>query len=392
MKIRINKEKLFCAMTCMYVFATIIVDFFRKLGNEQSLEVIRNIIYIICFLYVIIHIYLNRKIKLDIIFLLIFPLQAFITLWITPEIKPVLSFFILYYFSRDFVGYYLFSRLCTPEIFKNSRWLLFIIALLYSMVIVLQGFRSDNYMLSSYNLIIPASILLIYGMKDFKIVYLFGGFISCLTILLYGARGALVCVGIAIILFMINDFFKEKISVGKVVLTACIIMGGVGVILNFNQILIRVYELTGSRTIRLILSGNIINGYGRAKTYNAFWNEITANPFVYRGILSDRILAAEMMNQPVSRGTYAHNIIFEIIYEYGIVLGTLILLFIFGCFGVCIYKIIKKNNRDLFILFISIFPAGFCSLFFSGSYLSTHYFWMLVGLTYNVLKGKFSNL
>lgn len=152
------------------------------------------------------------------------------------------------------------------------------------------------------------------------------------------------------------------------------------------------YHITGSRTIKLILTGNAVNGYGRAEMYIAFKDAIMENPFQYRGILSDRVLAAKMMNQPISRGTYTHNIIYEILYEYGMPLGTVILLFIFGCVGLCLYKIIKKKDDDLFILFIAIFPVGFCSLFFSGSYLTTHYFWMLMGLTYNVLKGRFSKL
>lgn len=217
MRLRINKDKLFGMVTIIYVFATLLVDIFRKLGNfEQGLETIRNMIYVFCFLFVIVHIFWERKLKLDIIFVLfVFPAQVFITLLITPEISPVLSFFILFYFSRSFVGYYLFSRLGNVKIFANNKGLMFIIAMGYCGMIISQGFRSDSYMASSYNLIIPTCILLIYGIKDFKIIYLLGGALSCFTILLYGARGALLCTGIGIAAFLLKYILKEKIPYKK---------------------------------------------------------------------------------------------------------------------------------------------------------------------------------
>lgn len=393
MRIHINRDRLFCAVTIIYVFATIVVDIFRKLGSGQGLETIRNIIYIFCFLFVLYNIYVERMIKLDIVFFLFFfPLQAFITLLITPEIAPVFSFFILYYFSRDFVGYYLFSRLGDAGILKKNRWLMLVVALSYSIMVVLQGFRYDSYMLSSYNLIIPTCILLFYGMKEFQFVYLFGGSISCLTILLYGARGAFFCVGIGVVLFLSRYIFQGRVTVKQVILVTSISVGLILIIINFYTILGKIYEITGSRTVRLILTGNVVNGYGRAEMYSAFRTEIAEAPLKYRGILADRVLAAKMMNQSIARGTYAHNIVYEILYEYGVILGAPILFSIFYCVGTCIYKVIKKQNDDLYILLISIFPVGFCSLFFSGSYLSTHYFWMLMGLSYNVIKGKFSKL
>lgn len=392
MKIRINKDKLFYAIVMIYVFATIIVDVFRKLGNEHNLEILRNGIYFLCFLFVIFHIYTTGRLGIDIIIMLLFPLQAFVTLLIMPKITPVLSFFILYYYSRDFVGYYLFSRLNNVEILKNNKWFMLIITLVYSMMIILQGFSSESYMPSSYNLIIPTCILLFYGLKDLKVAYILVGGISCLTILAYGARGALFCVGVGVILFFINNFLKEKVTIQKIILITSIALVFIVTVINFSEILEKIYEMTGSRTVRLILTGNIVNNYGRDKIYGAFRNAIMEEPFKYRGILSDRILAAQMMNQTVSRGTYAHNIIYEILYEYGVLLGSIILLFIVFALWKSICKIINLKNDDLFLLFISIFPAGFCSLFFSGSYLNTHYFWMLAGLMYNIIRGNFSKL
>ncbi len=391
MKLRINKNKLFDTMLIIYVFATLIVDIFRKLGNGQGLEIIRNFIYILVLLFVIVHIYMERSFRWDLLFiLLIFPFQAFITLLITPKIAPVFSFFILYYFSRDFVGYYLFSRLGNMEVFKMNRTLIFLISICYSVMIILQGFRSDSYMLSSYNLIIPTCILLIYGMKEFKAIYFLGGSISFLTILLYGARGAVFCVGVGVILFLFKHIVDRKFNSKKMVLALIISSAVLWLVINFEYILKKILKMTNSRTIRLLLTGNIINGYGRSELYDAFKREISSNPFEFRGILADRVLAAQIMNQPISRGTYAHNIIYEILYEYGLIFGFFVLLFIFICLGCCIRKVIRIGNEDLFILLVSIFPVGFCSLFFSGSYLTTHYFWILMGLTYNILRGNFA--
>lgn len=393
MKLRINKNHFFCLISIIYVLATLFVDIFRKLGSEYGLETIRNVIYIICFLFVIIHMLYKKKMSMDLVFFFcFFPIQSFLTMLITPQIKPVFSFFLLYYFSRDFVGYYLFSRLKNFKIFQDNIFLILIVAVGYSLMIIVQGFDNASYMASSYNLIIPTCILVMYGIKNFKMIYLIGGSVSFLTVFLYGARGALFCLGVGITLFLLWNLIKEKVSVFNVILIACISGMVILVLLNYNEILRELYRLTGSRTIRLIMSGNIVNGYGRREIYNAFIFEICKEPLKYRGILADRVLAAEMMKQPISRGTYAHNIIYEIVYEYGLILGTAILFFLFLIIGTCIYKVIKNKNYDLFILYISIFPAGFCSLFFSGSYLTTHYFWILMGLTYNILKGHFSHI
>lgn len=391
MKLHIKKDKVFSVTVLIYVFATLFVDIFRKIGYfEQELEMIRNSIYIICFIIVIIHMILEKECKLDILFVLfVFPMQAFLTLLITPKIIPVFDFFILYFFSRDFVGYYLFSRLKNQAVFKDNTFLIIIIMLGYSMMITQIGFSNSSYMLSSYNLIVPTSVILAYGIKKFQMTYLLGGLLSLLIILMYGARGALVCVGISMIFFVYRFIFKSKTFIRKLLFFSVGGASSLYVMFSYNKILYYIYNITNSRTIKLILTGEIMNGHGRQEIYDAFKYAIIKNPFKYRGILADRVLAAQVMRQPISRGTYAHNIIWEILYQYGVILGTGILIFIISVLGICLYKVSKENNDDVYIMFMSIFPVGFCSLFFSGSYLNTHYFWMLFGMSYNILKNFF---
>lgn len=72
-------------------------------------------------------------------------------------------------------------------------------------------------------------------------------------------------------------------------------------------------------------------------------------------------------------GTYAHNIFLEVWLDFGIILGTLVLLFLI----VFITKtFLRSNDKKLFLLFFSL---GFMPLLVSGSYLISIMFSILIG-------------
>ena len=96
--------------------------------------------------------------------------------------------------------------------------------------------------------------------------------------------------------------------------------------------------------------------------------------------MSDRSIGALILGAPLGTGTYAHNIFVELIYQYGLVIGVAM----FSLFVIIVLKpvpgVLRHKDDDIAILVITFIPVGFVSLAFSGSYLTSFFFWSLMGL------------
>lgn len=97
------------------------------------------------------------------------------------------------------------------------------------------------------------------------------------------------------------------------------------------------------------------------------------------GIYGDRI---------VLRGTYPHNFILEILCQYGVIFGVIII----GFMIVFLYrlgKVAKRMQNNYFqCLFFCLLCSIFVKMMFSASYLTDRPFWLLLGLGYGVTKVK----
>lgn len=125
-----------------------------------------------------------------------------------------------------------------------------------------------------------------------------------------------------------------------------------------------------SRSIRLFLRDDLYLS-GRENIYNDVLSQISKKPFYGIGLAGDR---------RVLGGVYAHNIIFELLANFGIITGIIISILIVG---VSLKSIFSKNKS--LANFISIwFSIGFIHLMVSSSYLIDFKFWIFLGLA---LKG-----
>ena len=204
-----------------------------------------------------------------------------------------------------------------------------------------------------YMLLFPI-VSLFYQRKWYSILF---SVVLILFLLLYGARGPVLSIAI----FFVYVFISKK----KYLLLLFFLFAMSAFIPFLNS----VFESNGlqSRTLELYIVGEIDKGNGREYINYQIEKGILENPYGW-GMFGDRVITKGENN--------AHNFIREILAEFGIYLGTFVLL-------VFLYQIIKRfkqvkdEDRDMYFMF---FCTCFIPTLVSGSYLTSTNFSLFIGI------------
>jgi O-antigen ligase len=229
----------------------------------------------------------------------------------------------------------------------------------------------------SYYMLMP---LLIYTDKLFNKFAFFDlivVIISIIIILGLGSRGALLCY--TVFLFYRITFKKEKLNFKSLLKYLSGFFTTIILLLFHRLILKSIYNLLldfdiRSRTLSLFME-NGIHLSGREELYSIILNQISKNPILGVGLFGDRRFL----------GGYVHNIFLELWVQFGIIIGSsLIVLLLF-----IIYQIFIKIKEKSLIDMMSIwFSMGFVHLLVSSSYISDFRFFIFLGLSLNILNKK----
>ncbi len=194
----------------------------------------------------------------------------------------------------------------------------------------------------------------------------------CLT-LYAGSRGALICICV----FLLCHFlFKQGKLIYKIVAGIGIILAGSSLYLFKNEIIILLSSMLNkfniqSRTIEMMISGESLDDSGRSKIYNLIWDAIKDNPILGYGAFGDRKFIAPKYNWG-----YSHSILYEMMADFGIPLGILLLLVLIMW---TLWSIAKSKNTIMAYLIIILFSM--CTrLAISDTFWGDSYFWMLISL------------
>lgn len=389
---------------CSLLFYPPIIEFVNMIFN---FFVPSNFIYdtIICYLIAIIlvlrGIITNFHKGIKITFFSLFGLLFiyFFTMIIFPQNVPYMfsnfldinnAFYSLFIFS--FPCFILVLKLTDIQVFVNIlRKFSYIvsISLLLNFFLFPNSFNEGgNYMVFSYYLLVPTCFLFYDFFANKSKMALCTGLVSAIAILISGARGALICLLICVILLLFLNFTKQFKQLLPVIIVATLIV--IVIITNFSKILVSldtflIHNNIQSRTISTILNQQFFNDSGRNEIRDVVLEGIKSNPITGVGLFGDRAIIHNTMLNGV--GTYSHNIILEMIVEFGVVLGSFILIYFFS---IIIRVLLKSKNilsKNLVIIFMS---SGFIKLFFSGSYLNEPYFFTLIGLCvlFTIKKGQ----
>lgn len=223
-----------------------------------------------------------------------------------------------------------------------------------------------------YEVLIFALIFLYLSLTEKKSIYIITAVIDIILMLVGGSRGPILFVGLFFVLYIL--IYTQNIR-RKGLVVFLIIAGSLLVYIFYNPILVLLINILdyfhlSSRFLRMLLAGTISDDSNRFNIWNASIQMIKNNPFGY-GAMGSR---HEIINY-IFAG-YPHSIILEFLIDYGVILGSFLLIVIFGyAFSI----LFSRKKRDWCDVFLPFFCAA-CSMFISLTYWSRAEYWSCLAL------------
>lgn len=387
MKLKLNlcNEKLIAlllGLICIYIYISELSPYF------VPLNVLRMIIYPTIYTLGIIGYYRSIKTKPNNLLIILF----FIVFVITNCIIHPRSFYYLigkydntHLILSDlfYIGFISIPIICLMRCPKDSAKLIkelnrigniIILLFITTFIIKVLIFHDKiEYMNISYG-VLP---WLLFSFKNKRKIMAFIRIISSLFIILIGCRGAV----FTAFAFYFIYFCFEKITLKKLVQLMISLIAIFLIIINLNAVVQITYNSLKqigfrSRTLELYLDISVENGIlhysDREELQVPLIKQI--NPFGY-GIYGDRDIT--------STHQYAHNIILELLIDFGILLGGIfcigLLLLMINAF-ISLHRITDINKRILICVSLSFLC---CKYMFSASYLHLPEFWFFLSIIIN---------
>ena len=388
-----ERDRWYHFFVVLYINARIIVDIVRIIARFympsliNQIENTRDALYIVCAIYVV-YLFLKYGInKIDIIFWVGSAVAFGVSLLISPQISSFISYVIMLFYSRILVGMVFFEHLTDYKKIIHIQ-LFFLLPTLIDAILMFSVEQTEGYMALSYNLIPSALFYMFYGLQNKKWLFSLSGIVIFFVTFIYGARGAVACGCAAIMIYMIVNFIRQssKITIRNIAFFSMVLIVMVLIYVNWNNIIFFLSEQFGtSRTLSFITSENALSDSNRQITFDAMKAAIAESPILPNGLLADRFICAEIKNLTVGPLAYPHNYIYEIIYQFGIPLGCLFLLWNVHLIIRWFVKLKYANSNFMFVT-ISFVPLAFIQLMVSNSYL-LNYAW---GIAMGILLSKYN--
>lgn len=216
------------------------------------------------------------------------------------------------------------------------------------------------------SLTLPAVMLLYGAFKSRNVIDFALAIIDSLVIFILGSRGALLGIAAFFILLLAVGCNRKDRRIISLVFIACICIALVfwkPILTWFSTIM----EKTGSssRTLRMLLSGEIFSEHGRAPIYSGIKAELLRNPFVIHGIGGERQFTGD---------AFAHHLVYELVMDFGLVLGGACVVWVFyQAFHTVVEAVRRSDSFSMakLVLFSVSFPIAFVS----GTIWDSVYLW-----------------
>lgn len=258
------------------------------------------------------------------------------------------------------------------KITRSASYITFVIALLRTATMFFSPTYDGSYSMSlSYALLLPALVSLddLFDRVTLKSLFIFIGSLGAM--LLFGSRGALLCIFVFYFSYTILHAIYERQNRLWYALFSTAPFLLYGFRKSLVQWLIALLPTGGhlSRTLTLFLRDDVYLS-GREEIYARLLTEIKRHPLVGIGIAGDRYLFQDP-------GLYSHNIVLEIISSFGIIIGSVLL---FALLRLCLRVVFNRSsiNERFYLMWFSL---GVVYLFYSGSYITSFQFWIFMGFS-----------
>lgn len=379
---------LLLSMQPLTYFVNVFCNYVISWGNIYD-TIICYIIFFVFLFFAFKAVY--RRMKVDIVALFIFLAIA----WVSTSVfhsgdgngkymftytKDLLHNPLYHLFLYSFTGYVFARYIGNYKLFEDILIKFSIAVVICStatfFVLLIGKKVQQQYMTFSYNMLLHTAMLILSYFRRKKLLYLIVGLTGMVMIFIAGCRGAIVSLIASVVMYM---FFRKDKPIRKLALIGTIILVSCVVLINFEGVLNYISDVAeelemDSRTIEMIQEGEFLEDSGRGKIQEKLKDEYT---LFGSGLYGDRILTGTE--------TYAHNLVIEILIDFGVIFGTPILILFF----ITLLRGIFAPNRDLRFLVLVFFSAGLIKLFFSSSYLMQEpAFYVLLGLCVNAGEKK----
>lgn len=239
-------------------------------------------------------------------------------------------------------------------------------------------FTTDDFynMHFSYSVLFVLMIHLNEFLNQKKKLFLILSIFEVSMIVLYGSRGALVCV---VVFLVINVIRKNLEFRSKLLYLVSIFIASIGAYFAFNELSPSIFQLliskgVSSRTINLLFSGNFLkHDSNRSIIWERAMELISQRPVFGWGIGG----FTDALGAP-----YPHNLFLDLLLAFGYLIGGILIVTLIIIIIKAVYTA-EQEERYLTFIFVSI--ALVC-LMFSGTVFTNYYFFIMLGLVLSVNK------
>ena len=259
--------------------------------------------------------------------------------------------------------------------------IMIVVAAFYYVVIFATGVGvREDYMTFSYCLLPFTALQLLSCLKKNSIKKIVFLIIASGVHILTGTRGPVICIFVCFVMGVFFSDIKKKTRVTLVLLGSALGLFIASPLFSSSVSYLNAIFLNmgiKNRILTKILSENFWVSTGRQDVANVVLRAIAQRPFTGYGFLGDRSF---------QNGGYPHNFVLEVWCQYGVVLGSVIVISLLVVFFRVLSK--RKNNRTLLIV---LFSVTYVKLMMSGTYPVEGMFFFLLGLCLNKWVDESSN-
>lgn len=191
--------------------------------------------------------------------------------------------------------------------------------------------------------------------------------ICCVYIISLGTRGATLLLMLFILIcYILRAYTERKVFNWLLIIVIIMVLACFydEILSLLNDLLLRLGFST--RVLDRLMEGTMLQSQSRNENYNTVNELIVSGPLWGHGLYADRTIV----------GTYAHNIILEILLNYGIPFGSILIMIVVFISIRAILNARFENER-MFIIALILCTTG--KLMMSQSYLDDPLFWLTIG-------------
>lgn len=236
---------------------------------------------------------------------------------------------------------------------------------------------------AAYRMLPSIMYLIYYAGNKKKVIYTVVAVLSSLVILIFGTRGPVVCIVVYVAAITIYSAFRT--SNKKRLLILLVVFSVILSVLSFDALFIDVsttlskqFERIGfsTRIFNFIIEGDVIASKGREALAKKTVEAILDNPLWGYGVTGDRALF----------GIYPHNMFLEVLCQYGIIFGSILIVTTLAITIKALFKIRKDKKRFTFaLMFVSMI---FVKLMISSTYTTEPYLYFMMGYFVLILRDR----